>query len=437
MVLDYIPCDVDIFSCIYEDYKDLKKLNVKDGNELFFDLLDTRFCKYILPRGKNKGKLCMKKFRCRGVYCSEHTYLNTKCIITNCENKRRKGHKICTKHLKFKTSIEDENDENLYYVPKDSKEDYEIKMFNNIEIYTNYEYYNIDNFLCYYPNMNIYNIKIGNDFPFPKNIFDNKNIDNCYNKKSIIKYKRFSIIRFLYNIYIKYKKMISYILQKYNINIPFLYYLLFYIKQVNEINYNTINIKDYIQYMINVPLDDIFVYNIANKNNNELTIKNEKKYIKKEAMNNHKEVTSYGFCIDELSDLVDEHKNNSDMCNISNEIKKTNVLKKDMISLFKDYDLDMGLLKKQIIIFIKDIQRINDNKDLSYIVKYVEIRNEQKIFYENILENKIIIINDIKKHNPSKINNINFNNFYNKILSLSIFFNKDYIYFENNYYINL
>lgn len=421
MVLDFIPCDVDNFSFMFKDYNKLKNNDGYNQNKLLFELLDTRFCKYILPRGKNKGKLCMKKFRCGGVYCSEHTYLNTKCIITNCENKRRKGHKICTKHLKFKTSIEDENDENLYYVPKDPKEDY--------------EYYNIDNFLCYYPNMNIYNIKFGNEFPFPKNIFDNKNIDNC-NKKSIIKYKRFSIIRFLYNIYIKYKKMISYILQKYNINIPFLYYLLFYIKQVNEINYNTINIKDYIQYMINVPLDDIVVYNIANKNNNELTIKNEKKYIKKEAMNNHNELTSYGVCIDEFEDFVDEHKNNSVKCNISNEIKKTNILKKDMISLFKDYNLDMGLLKKQIIIFIKNIQKINDNKDLSYIVKYVEIRNEQKIFYENILENKIIIINDIKKHNRSKMNNINFNNFYNKILSLSIFFDKDYIYFENNYYIN-
>jgi hypothetical protein len=421
MVLDFIPCDVDNFSFMFKDYNKLKNNDGYNQNKLLFELLDTRFCKYILPRGKNKGKLCMKKFRCGGVYCSEHTYLNTKCIITNCENKRRKGHKICTKHLKFKTSIEDENDENLYYVPKDPKEDY--------------EYYNIDNFLCYYPNMNIYNIKFGNEFPFPKNIFDNKNIDNC-NKKSIIKYKRFSIIRFLYNIYIKYKKMISYILQKYNINIPFLYYLLLYIKQVNEINYNTINIKDYIQYMINVPLDDIVVYNIANKNNNELTIKNEKKYIKKEAMNNHNELTSYGVCIDEFEDFVDEHKNNSVKCNISNEIKKTNILKKDMISLFKDYNLDMGLLKKQIIIFIKNIQKINDNKDLSYIVKYVEIRNEQKIFYEDILENKIIIINDIKKHNRSKMNNINFNNFYNKILSLSIFFDKDYIYFENNYYIN-
>lgn len=160
MVLDFIPCDVDVFSGIYEDYKNIKKLNNNEYNKLFFKLLDVRFCKYILPRGKNKGKLCMKKIRSEGLYCSEHTYLNTKCNLSTCENKRRKGSKLCTKHYKYKTIIENE-----------------IINFKEEDI----ESTKIDNFICYYPNINIYKIKIGNDFLFPENYFSHESINNKYN----------------------------------------------------------------------------------------------------------------------------------------------------------------------------------------------------------------------------------------------------------------
>lgn len=226
MVLDFIPCDVDVFSGIYEDYKNIKKLNNNEYNKLFFKLLDVRFCKYILPRGKNKGKLCMKKFRCEGLYCSEHTYLNTKCNLSTCENKRRKGSKLCTKHYKYKTIIENEIIEN------------EIINFKEEDI----ESTKIDNFICYYPNINIYKIKIGNDFLFPKNYFSHESINKKYNKNyHVIKYKRFSLINLLYNVYNNFKNKINNFINKYNINMNFLYNFLLFLK---EYDFSIINKKE-------------------------------------------------------------------------------------------------------------------------------------------------------------------------------------------------
>lgn len=377
MVLDYIPCDVEAFSNLFMNYNKIKKIPVSKQDEMFFNLLDIRFCKYILPRGKNKNKLCMKKFRCDGIYCSEHMYLNTKCSMSKCENKRRKGHKICTKHFKLKTRIENEDNEYVYF---------------------NF-YPDIDNFRCYYPKINIYNIKIGNDFPFPKNHFNHESIIKRYKEMPVIHYEPFSIIKLLYKIHNKFKSMITNFIKKYNISFNFLYNIIMLL----------LNVKD---------------------SNNE---KIENEIIKKEEMGTGYELTSYGGDINELAHFIDEYKNNSEKCNISNEFKKINILKKDILDLFKNYNIDIGLLKKQLFIFIKDIQNINLNKNLPYKNKYAEIRNEQVILYESISENKVIIINDIKKHNFEKINNINFNNLFEEILLITTFFNNDYIYFENNY----
>lgn len=100
MVLDYIPCDVENFSILYKDYKKIKNLTKEEDNELFFNLLDTRFCRKVLKIGSNKGKLCMKKFRSENeeLLCSKHRYQEKKkCIEENCDKLLKKG-KYCKKH---------------------------------------------------------------------------------------------------------------------------------------------------------------------------------------------------------------------------------------------------------------------------------------------------------------------------------------------------
>lgn len=102
MVLDYIPCDIDNFSYVYEDYKQLKKLDINEANELFWSLLDFRFCRHILKIGNNKGKLCMRKYKifdCNDKFlCNKHRYQEKmKCNEKGCD-KLVKNKKYCKKH---------------------------------------------------------------------------------------------------------------------------------------------------------------------------------------------------------------------------------------------------------------------------------------------------------------------------------------------------
>lgn len=227
MVLSYIPCNIINFSNLFNDYKNLRKLNANEINNLFWSLLDNGFCKFIITKGKYKGKLCMKPIKEQFIndghcYCRTHRYQEIKCKVFECNNKRRKGTDVCTKHYK-----------RLKNVNYDIKEDDEIKLFNNIELYTStIEYPKMDDF--YYIEQNIYNIKIKNSYTLPKSFYTHSSLYEQYSNKPIIKYIPFSINKYLYNIYNKFKDLINIFIKKYKINIVFLYYLLTFIKKVNE-----------------------------------------------------------------------------------------------------------------------------------------------------------------------------------------------------------
>jgi hypothetical protein len=400
MILNYFPMKIDETYEFIQDECEYK--DDRDVQEIIYDLLSDDFCKYIIKKGKHEGMMCLKKIRnnknsptAENKYCHFHRYREKICNFENCNNKCKNKYNICKKHLSYKTSLNDVDNiyENVFY--NSNEENDEINIFNNIDIYTNLDYINkVDNFIHYYPSFDIQKIKICNDFMLQKNYFEHNSIYEKFKEMPIIRYEKFSIIKFLYKIYNTYKNTILKFIEKHNIDLNVLYNLL------------------------------IVLLKIKNNDKNEIT------YIKKEEMDTY---TSYGVDINELGHFVDEYRNNSEKCNISNEYKKINILKKDILTLFKDYNLEMGGLKKSLISLIKGIQYINSNDKISYKVKYAEIRNDEVCFYENIVENKLLIINNLKKYNSEKINNINFNILFEKILHICKFFNENYIYFENNY----
>lgn len=287
MVLSYVPCDLDAFSYLYKDYKKIKNLDKNEANELFWGLLDDRFCKCKITKGVYKGKLCMKEIKDDYVnngfiYCRTHRYQEMECKVITCVNKRRKGYDICTKHLKLKTKIEsvDEssNDNYIYYHSNEEKD--EINLFNNLELFIDIEGYPyMDNFRCYYTHYNIFKIKFRNDFALPKNYFDHKSIYETYENKPIIKYNNFSLMKYLYNIYNRFKENINNFVKKYNTNICFLYYLILLIKKLNEkdeindvILYENkqkyiFNNKIY-EYIVETKYDNLYkyIYKLYNKN---------------------------------------------------------------------------------------------------------------------------------------------------------------------------
>lgn len=185
------------------------------------------------------------------IYCHFHTYREKKCFIKTCDKKCKQGFNYCKKHIKFKTKIDDvkeeDNYENVLYNSKN--EEKEIESFNDIDLYTNLDYMNkVDNFICYYPLFNIYKINLCNDYTLRKNYFEHKSIYKSYENQPIIKYNRFSLMKYLYNLYNKFKTNIYNFVKKYNINICFLYYLLLLIKEQNKKVYP----KDVILYKNNI-----------------------------------------------------------------------------------------------------------------------------------------------------------------------------------------
>jgi hypothetical protein len=173
-----------------------------------------------------------------------------------------------------------------------------------------------------------------------------------------------------------------------------------------------------------------FNFDIIFKNEFPIYIKKEHKLIsmEKETI----ETTSYGIDINEFKEFIDEYNNNK-QCNINNEIKKINILKNDIVNLFKKYNIVMGPYKKSLTSLIKDIQLTQSNNKLTNKIKYIEIRNVERCYYEHNCEDIILIKNTLKKNNIEIIDTIDFNEFISKLLKIVKFFNHDYIYFINNY----
>jgi|ERR1700730_531423 len=134
MVLDYCPFDTNKTNEFFDNIGYYDKIS-KD--ELFLDLLDNRFCRYIYKNGKYKNCICGTriKFENKERYCSRHLQLKINklihkdnklkfyCIGRNRKNKPcnrlvKKADHMCLYHIKnnerFKTCIEDYEDQNFF-----------------------------------------------------------------------------------------------------------------------------------------------------------------------------------------------------------------------------------------------------------------------------------------------------------------------------------
>lgn len=307
MVLDYFPMDMYL---TYEFIQD--ECGYKDDfstQEIIYDMLHNSFCKYIIKKGKNESMMCLKKIRKdkyntnnKNIYCHFHRYREKICHISICNLKCKRGHNLCKIHLKYKTVVDVIDDEIVYYSSENEKK--EVDILSNIDINTN-------------------NKKIGNEIMLPKNIFDVCN----YNESTVIKYEKFSIIKFLYNIYVKYKDLIFEILEKYKINLQFLYILLTFLKKTYDLFINTKSYYHKINFnskIIEFPIIrkienmQLILYNkYGYESTNKYTTNRVKKYIKNKNKREKQKLNKkvyleeyYKFCIfiNKFDDLLSNEK---------------------------------------------------------------------------------------------------------------------------------
>lgn len=120
MVKDYYPFDIEkTYEFIQDECENRNNISTQ---EIIYDLLDDRFCKYIYINGKNKNKMCLsyikniksnsnyKNFCFRHKYVAERTELRKKikeqkiktrtiCKYKTCRN-IAKDCDLCKKHIK-------------------------------------------------------------------------------------------------------------------------------------------------------------------------------------------------------------------------------------------------------------------------------------------------------------------------------------------------
>lgn len=235
MVLDYYPMDFNkTYEFIYDECGYNDEMSTE---EIIYELLDDRFCRYIYKNKKYAGRMCLSKFKINENdkengkrYCAFHRYQEKKCKISYCNKKHKRGSDLCNIHFKYKTKIEEFNSP-MSYTSNDEEE--EINLFNNIDICSN----NIE-FKTGIPIEYKLIYKICNGFVLQKYYYEHKSIFCNYQNNPIIKYNKFSLIKYLINIYNTFKDKINNLLTKYNINISFLYYFLLLIESVkNEFLY--------------------------------------------------------------------------------------------------------------------------------------------------------------------------------------------------------
>lgn len=436
MVLDYYPMGSDkTYNFIWNECKHNDERSVE---EIIYDLLDDRFCRHIYKKGKNEGKMCLRYIKNNKAMnnkplCGRHNIVENKkykkykprCLNENCKSYSRVNG-YCNRHK---------------LPPLPIPNDEENRFFNDYIYLVKYKP------ICI--NMKIF--KFYKRFIFKDIVICQKTLSGntvyynniklelkLINKNNIFWNKIRSVFIFQC-IYIKIKKKIKKEVSqntsnfKNNENLEYylknIYYMLENIKDLDLLKKNLLNLLNILSYNMNIK--DVY-YNTKEIKDSDL--QNELHIINKEtdSMNISKETTSWGGDIYEFKEFINEYNNNSE-CNKSNENKKINVLKNDIVKLFKEYSLEMGAYKKSFISLIKDVQETNLNNKLNEKSKYVEIRITEKCYYEHIYEDITLIKNHIKKKNIEKINKIDFNTFISRLLKIIDFFKYDYIYFKNNY----
>lgn len=349
MVLDYFPMDMYL---TYEFIQD--ECGYKDDlstQEIIYDMLHNSFCKYIIKKGKNESMMCLKKIRKdkydannKNIYCHFHRYREKLCHVSFCKLKCKRGHNLCKNHFKYKTVVDVIDDSVVYY--SSEHEEKEINILSNINIDTN-------------------NKKICNIITLPKCIFDICN----YNESTVIKYEYFSIIKLLYEIYIKFKDLIFEILEKYKINLQFLYILLTFLKRTYNLFINTksyhhkINLNSKIielPVMYKVRNMQLIQYNkYGYESINKYTIIRVKKYIKNKRKREKQKLNKKVY-LEEYNKFCNFINNFDDL--LSNEKK---------LKILVNYDNYKNLNKHEIIYILNEVNEELDKIRLNSICKIV------------------------------------------------------------------
>lgn len=99
MVFSYAPCDVTHLSDILNIcYLATKTISPYEQRRILLDLLDNNFCKHIIKKNKNKNKLCLRKHKNEGNYCSSHA-IKEPIYLKKCKGNTTRG-KPCQRNVR-------------------------------------------------------------------------------------------------------------------------------------------------------------------------------------------------------------------------------------------------------------------------------------------------------------------------------------------------
>lgn len=237
----------------------------------------------------------------------------------------------------------------------------------------------------------IYNCQIKNTKIIIKEYINNNFFSNNKNNK-LINYSYFSLTNFLFDIYNKYKLFILNIIEKYNINVNFLFCLISLI--YNEFNKNDKKVSDLSNLDVNI-----------NKKQKKKKRRRKIKVIDTENITTNK--------IESQNTTETINPDKYDIYKLKYEYMKINKLKEILLKYHKDNNISDACIK----FYLKEINRvlitIKDDEDV-----YNNLRYHQDQFFRLLIDN--LDHGYIFKHKTY-------------ILNVAYFYSKNYYYFIDNF----
>lgn len=128
MVLSYVPCKTLHFYDVFDMFIKLTRMDKDEHKNIFYEMVDDGFCKFIFKKGGKRDKMCMKKSRYGDCLCYTHRYqvFKMKCTYNNCDKYKIKDSNLCAYHNKI-----------FYYKNYNSyfNIDKEVENLSNIDIF--------------------------------------------------------------------------------------------------------------------------------------------------------------------------------------------------------------------------------------------------------------------------------------------------------------
>lgn len=412
MVKDFIPCDINRLNEFIEEYRKIKEIDEEEEKELFFKLLHNNFCRYINIKGKNKGVICLNRFKDINElkYCNTHRWEMKpwkKCQFNLCNGNTKKDYcrnckKILNKPLPPITNEEiiDLSNEYIHYeIIKTIIPNAKYRIIN-YHLHNYYKIHTISMNLIM-PSYNENGIKI-------KKIKNNEYCKYFYKSKNKFLENLNQDIK-NYNIYNDFNMKIFYIIVKIVIKIKKIRKRYISIEKASNVPLPPVSIDEKI--LLNIDINNLYEKKLINKkdsNNKILELDISENNFKNEEDEKYKLFCKLfekkcNVCHSYKRFIMDMCKINVNLYNILinafNDIKNHNISKIDEI---------FNILKKPKIkpININKIyndlpQILNYNDKLDNLIK-IEIKELCKISYVIYDDIDKSVFNDILGHNFSK-----------------------------------